>query len=229
MKTSKQYGKFFRFLQGLIQIVYPKYELNRTNFPNFNQPTILIARHSNLKGPFRILLWTQRFVRTWVLAEFVDQETAYKHYVDFTFTQRFGMPRWLAEFLAKPASFLASQLTQSLGAIPVYRMSREIIKTFRQTVTSLKEGIPVLIFPDVNYSEENGDIQEIYEGFLTIEYFYQRQTQEHVQFVAVYADPIRREIRFSPAINFSEADSFKNQRSLVAMQIQEALNILLNT
>lgn len=226
--NKSTFGTFFLRLQRVIRWVYPRYTVNTKNFPDFEQPIVLVARHSNLKGPFRILVWTNRFVRTWVLSEFVDREDTYNHYVNYTFTQRFGMPKGLAKFLARPASRFVGKLTSSLGAIPVYRKSRKIIETFRQSVESLSQRHPILIFPDVNYSTDDGPVQALYEGFLTIEKLYYQKYKEHVSFIPVYADPDAREIRFAESIRFTDGSDFRATRGEIANQIQHSLNNLKN-
>ena len=48
------YGRLFRFIRGIVRIVYPKYSVQ---IPKINGPVVYISHHQNLFGPFVILLW----------------------------------------------------------------------------------------------------------------------------------------------------------------------------
>lgn len=226
MSIPKSYGNLFLFIRQVYRFFTPKYEVVMDNFPSNQLPTVFVSRHLNLKGPIRVLAWSRFFIRTWVLSSFVDQQDAYDHYVGFTFTERFGLPGWLARILARPLSYLASSISGSMRAIPVYRKSHKLIETFRETVASLHENIPILIFPDVDYRDDQGDMDDIYEGFLAIAQLYHRKYKQSVQFVPVYADPDRHQIHFAPPVEFDWDLPFKEQRSLKAKAIQGALNDL---
>ena len=51
-------------------------------------PTVYVCTHSNMRGPFDL--------RPWVLHVFVEREACRAQYRDYTFSQRFGMPKPLA-------------------------------------------------------------------------------------------------------------------------------------
>ena len=218
------YGKLFLRLRKVVRLFFPSYTFSA--FPALDRPTVFVSHHQNLFGPVSIMMWQPKFVRLWVLGNFLEQETCFKQYYDYTLTQRFGLPGPLAWLLAKPMSFFVVALLQSMRAIPVYRGSRDILKTLGQSVAALKKREPVLIFPDKDYQNESGVTTDIYDGFLFLEKLYWKAHREHVQFVPMYSDWSSKTVHFGAPISFTDGQSFKAQRPSVAEALQRSLNDL---
>lgn len=226
MDQSK-YGYNYRTLRGILRFLTPRFEIEP--IPNYDGPVVFVSHHQNLKGPFYIHLWLSEyyFVRTWVFSNLYYQEECYHHYVNYTFTERFGWPEWLAKAVALPASYYVSHLMKSGRGIPVYRKSRKIIETFKETAEAIKNGENILIFPDVDYSSDDDEVSEIYQGFLNIEKYYYRSTKRHVTFVPVLAVEDSRKIVNGPPVQFEEGVDFIDQRADKAKELQDTMNQLL--
>lgn len=225
--NQTEYGLVYKSLRGFLRIVTPRFEVEP--LPEYDDPVVFVSHHQNLKGPFYIHLWLteEQFMRTWVFSNLYDQEDCYDHYVNYTFTDRFGLPEWLAKIIAYPASYYVSALMKSGRGIPVYRKSRKIIDTFKETAEAMRHGEDILIFPDVDYSSDEDEVSDIYQGFLNIEKYYYRNTQRHVNFVPLLAvEGSRRIVNGSP-IRFEEGIDFIDQRADKAKELQESMNHLL--
>ena len=150
---------------------------------------------------------------------FLSREECRRQYRDYTFTQRFGLPRPAAALLAWAVSGYASALVRSVGAIPVYRGSARLKETFRRTVEALQAGDPVIVFPDVDYTDRSGDMGEIYDGFLLIDRFWQRVSDTPLDFVPLRLDRKARRIAAGEAVRFDR--TAPRQRETV--RVREAL------
>ena len=73
----------------------------RTEVEQFPEPCVYICSHSNMAGPLTTLAQLPFPVRPWVLHLFFDREDCRRQFADYTFSQRFGMPKWLAGVLAR--------------------------------------------------------------------------------------------------------------------------------
>lgn len=225
--AKPNYGYIYKSLRGLLKLGNPRFEVEP--IPDYKGPVVFVSHHQNLKGPLHIHLWMSEnyFLRTWVFSDLYNQEDCYNHYVDYTFTERFGFPNWLAKILAYPASHYVSRLMKSGRGIPVYRKSRKIIETFKETAEAMKKGENILIFPDIDYSSDENEVAEIYQGFLNIEKYYYRTTNQHVSFVPLLAVEDSRKIVNGPPIRFEEGSDFIEQRAEKAAELQETMNRLL--
>lgn len=222
--SKQDYGFFFKVIQRIARFILPKYRFERP--PIQDGPIVFVAHHQNMVGPISILVWLKYYIRTWVLSEFTEQEAAYKHYVDFTLTTRYGWPRKIAQIIAYPVSYFAQWLTNSGQMIPVYRKSRKIIKTMTISHEALLRGDDLLIFPDVDYSNQSTETSDIYEGFLHLEKKYFKETGKHLTFVPILSDQENKCVRIGHCIHFTGKSLFIDERKQVANNIREELNRL---
>lgn len=219
------YGIFYKFIRGMLRLSSKRPTLQVFS-ENLKDPVVYVSHHQNMYGPVNVLKWYPEFVRTWIFSAFMDYQTCYHHYVDYTLTERFGLSSGIAKIVAVPFAWFMSTLTQSAQGIPVYRQSREVIQTMRQSVAALENGTSLLVFPDIDYSDDSTLVKEIYAGFLYVEKYYYRKMKKHVPFVPIVAMKQTNEIRVGEPIYFSGEGSFFKQRKAVAAEIQQALNAL---
>lgn len=224
---SRDYGRFYKGVRAVVRLMLGRFQLkDERNEAERQGPAVYVSHHQNLFGPVSLLSWYPEFVRPWVYSVFMDKEESYRQYVDYTFTERFGWSQTMAELAAWPASRFAVKLTRSGKGIPVYRQSRAVMETMKESVESLKNGEIVVLFPDVAYNDDSPEVKSIYDGFLYIEKYYYRETGKHVPFVPVYSDKETKQIRVGTPIVFAGKDKFFNEKQAVAEKIQQELNRL---
>lgn len=221
---KQRYGLFFEFSRAIARVVLPRFKFD--NILIKKEPTVYVSHHQNMVGPLSILVWLKYYLRTWVLSVFMSQEETYEHYVNYTFTKKKGWPKFLAKLVAWPASYIIPWLVKSARTIPVYRGSRKIIDTFKISVDALLNDEDILIFPDVDYSDDSTETSEIYEGFLHLEKYYYRKTKKHLTFIPIFSDSKKREVRSGKSIQFTGDKKFIEERREIANQLQEELNRL---
>ena len=178
-------GKLFFASRPFIRLMVGRWSVQA---PPPEGPTVFVCSHGDMAGPLATQCWLPFPTRPWVLHVFLSREECRRQYRDYTFTQRFGLPRPAAALLAWAVSGYASALVRSVGAIPVYRGSARLKETFRRTVEALQAGDPVIVFPDVDYTDRSGDMGEIYDGFLLIDRFWQRVSDTPLDFVPLRLD-----------------------------------------
>ena len=214
-------GKLFGFSRFFVRLGIGRWSVS-VEPPD--GPTAYICSHGNLRGPLATLCWLPFAARPWVLHVFTDRETCRAQYRDYTFSQRFGMPGPVAALAAWAVSGYVSALMRSLGAIPVYRGMAQIRETFRETVEALRVGDSVLIFPDVEYTDESGDVGEVYEGFLLLERFWRRASDQPLKFVPLRLDPVGRRITAGEAVVFDRSAGWKAEMQRVKEALREEMN-----
>lgn len=187
-------------------------------------PAVYVCSHGNLRGPLAALCWLPFPARPWVLHVFTDKRTCRAQYRDYTFSQRFGMPGPAASAAAWAVSGYVSALMRSLRAIPVYRGMAQIRETFRETIAALQAGDSVLIFPDVDYTNESGDVGEVYEGFLLLERFWRRESEEALQFVPLRLDWNGKRVTAGKAVVFDRSRQWKPEMQRVREALRAEMN-----
>ena len=214
-------GKLFASSRFFVRLGIGRWSVN---VPPPEGPTVYVCSHGNLRGPLATLCWLPFAVRPWVLHVFTEKETCQAQYRDYTFSQRFGMPKAAAAAAAWAVSGYVSALMRSLGAIPVYRGSARIRETFRESVDTLLAGDSVLIFPDVDYTDESGDVGEVYEGFLLLERYWRRASDLPLKFVPLRMDVDGKRITAGKAVCFDRSAQWKMEMQRVKEALRKEMN-----
>ncbi|KAA9300377.1 MULTISPECIES: hypothetical protein [Aerococcus] len=223
---AAHFGWSLRLLRRFVRLFLPKYQFNGEDLPDLDQPTIFVSHHENLKGPLRLMVWTPVFMRPWVFAKLTQVKSCYRHFSSYTFHKRFGLPKALSKCLAWPTARISVFFLKSARSIPVYRQSKKIRLTFKESVASLQAGQPIAIFPDIDYQNSDQSIGELYEGFLTIDQLYYKKYGQRIQFIPLVANKYKKEFEIGRPLRFTGRIKFRKERELIAQALQDELNRL---
>lgn len=214
-------GKLFYFSRFFVRLCIGRWS---AGVAEPEGPAVYVCSHNNLLGPLAALCWLPFDVRPWTLHVFLEREACRKQYREYTFSRRFGMPEPLAALLAWGASGYVSALMRSMAAIPVHRGTVKLGHTFRETVSALQAGESVLIFPDVDYTDDSGGIGEVYDGFLLIERFWRKVSAQPLRFVPLRLDTAARRITEGRAVSFRRDAVWKTEMNRVREALRAEIN-----
>ena len=220
------YSKGIIVIRKLIKIFSIRYKIIYSSMQQI--PAVYIVHHQNLNGPITSILWLNTHLHMWVLSPFLNRRSCYNHYVNYTFTKRFGMSRVLASIIAFPVSFFVSWLLNSIKAVSVYRGKREIVLTFKQSVTALIKGESLLISPDIEYTDTGSDMGEMYDGFLNIDKYYVKETNKHIAFIPVHINQKSHSIYIGNSVQFNDNGLFKDEKKEIMEKLKNEFKRLQN-
>lgn len=188
------------------------------------EPAVYIVHHQNLFGPVHAAALMPTDVRPWVLYPFCSRRDCFNQYYGYTFTKRFGWPSGLAAPAAALSSLVIPPLMHAIGAVPVYRNGRNILRTMNTSVDALTLGHSLLICPDREYADTSSRTGDLYSGFLNLERAYYRKTRHHLPFIPLYLSPSKKQLLFCKALYFEGKTSFKSERAQLAVRLSQSLN-----
>ena len=218
-------GKFFKWMRkGLRLLGCMTYKTPPRE--EFTEPAVYICRHGNMRGPVLSMVNIPMPIHPWAFYVFCDKDTCYKHYCDYTFSVRFGWKKWQAQAISRLIAGGVAKLVNSAGGIPVYRNSAKVMSTFRLSLEALGRGESLLIFPEVDYTAEEGEVGKMYEGFLMLEKMYLKETGKHLPFIPMHLSEKKRTMVLGEAICFRDGKPFAQERDEVITRLQKALNAL---
>lgn len=221
------YTRIYHFLRFCVRVIFSNYRIcPSTENHTKGTPVVYVVHHQNLRGPILCLAWLRIPVRLWVLDVFADQRACYRQFYDYTFTQRLGIPKGLAACLAFPLSFCVSGIMRVIRAIPVFRGSRAIVKTFKQSLTALINGENLMICPDIDYTNKSPHMGEMYVGFLDLERYYFKRTGCHLPYVPLFINKDDRCIYEGNSIYYSEEEDFKKEKIKVYERLKQEFSRL---
>lgn len=213
------YGRFIRFLRPVAGIFTKKYKC-KVLPPD--EPTVYVCRHLNMRGPVTTIVRLGFHVHPMVLSCFFDKESCYKHYVEYTFSERFGKKKKKHSPLAYVSSRVVPSVMRSLGAIPVHRgEGTAAMITLKRAIECLERGESVIVFPDKDYTAGYDSESEIYDGFLLLGKLYKRETGKSLRFVPIYIDDRKRMITEFRHIT---VDDFREKREEAYNHIKASIN-----
>lgn len=190
----------------------------------FTQANVLIGHHQNFYGPFLALTWLPDTVSFWVVDHLFNFKDCFKMYYHYTFVKTIKLPKWIALVLAFLCALLIPPLVRSSRSIPVYRDSRNIMTTFKQSLEILNKGEQIMIFPDVVYNDTSSIMGEVHTGFTHIEKVYYQATNNHIGFVPVIIKKENGVLTNASSLYFNDETSFVLQKDLLINQIIDSIN-----
>ncbi|MBO5262252.1 MAG: glycosyltransferase [Clostridia bacterium] len=215
----KFYGFFVSFWRGVWRKFSKKY---RCNVLPYDEGVVYVCRHLDMHGPFTTLKWLSFQVHPMVLNIFFDKKATYNQYKNFTFTEKQGKKKKKFSLKSFICSRFVVKLVHSIKAIPVYR-GKDVnsITTFKKSLEVLKNKQSIIVYPDIDYSDDKEKVSEIYDGFLYLGELYKKRTKKSLKFVPIY---INDEDFTINECDYITVDSFKEQRKEAAEYIKNAIN-----
>lgn len=218
--------RFYKFCRFCVRGFTPRYSTCPSN--SEVSPAVYIVHHQNMRGPILSMAWAKAPLRPWVLSVFCKRITCFRQFFDYTFTKRFSMPKLIAAVFAFPLSFFVSALMTSMQAIPVFRGSKDIVKTFKESTLTLENGQNVLICPDIDYTDTSSNVGQMYNGFLDLEKYYKNQTGSHLAFVPLHISKNKHIIYEGEAVYFKSEENFKQGKDKVYCRLEQEFLLLEN-
>lgn len=214
---KKFYGPAITYARAVARTFSRKY---RCNVLPYEDGTLYVCRHLDMHGPYTTLKWLKFNVHPMMLSCFFTRGECYEQLSSYTFTARRGKEKKRFSLRAAVSSLGIVAAVRSIRAIPVYRGSVKITKTFRLTVDALLRGEPVIIYPDVDYSNDHGN-DEIYDGFLYIGELYRRKSGKSLRIVPIWVDDEHRKLEEFDAVT---VDNYKEDAARAKEYIKNAIN-----
>lgn len=218
------YGKMYHIARWAVRNFWHHFKV--LGLENLDRgAAVFVARHLDMVGPVSVIAWAPiPKLRTWALSTFTDAEATRKHFGHYTLPQRRGVPKFLCMPLATVLSWVVPGLCQSLRCIPVYRGSRDIIKTMKLSVDALERGESLLVMPEVDYADRENPVGDLYSGFVQLGRLYcKRNKTPTVKFYPICTDRKARTVTICPAVEFCAAQPYQSERDRVLEKLRDAL------
>lgn len=214
-------GKFFNVCKKIYNGVTPKYAFN-VKTPT--EPCVYVCRHLNLHAALTINKCSTFDMQTYVLHVFTNQKSCFKQFYNYTFSKRCNKSKFFALFPSFIGSLFVPLICTPTQTIPVYRNNAEAVKTIKASLNALKNGRSLLIFPNVDYTNQsNLENPQIYSGFLCVEKFYYKATNRHLKFIPLNIDDKLKTITEKPAVLFTGELPFSKELPIVSKKIMDAI------
>lgn len=222
--SKKSRGIYFRIVRRIFRLFLKRSVIIDKKV--FLSKNVLVAHHQSFYGPISCMVWLPETVNIWVASHLFSFKECFNMYYNFTFKKTIKLPKIFAFIASTLFALLLPPLLKSARAIPVYRDSRNIMKTFDLSIKLLNKGEQILIFPDVKYDNNSQIMGEIHSGFTHLEKLYYKANNEHLGFVPIIINKKTGIIRSTSAIYFTDNKPYKEEQYILINQIIDTINLV---
>lgn len=218
--NHKKTSNLFKILRKLVFICYPKIKSQYIEkLPD--EPMVFVANHCQLHGPVSCELYMTDNCYTWCAGEMMHLKDVPAYaYRDF-WSQKPIYSRWfykIASYIIAPLSVL---IFNNARTIAVYHDSR-ILSTFRNTLSKLKDGNNIVIFPEHDV-KHNHIIYDFQENFIDIAKLYYKNTSKELLFVPLYIAPKLKAMYFGKPIRYCASAPIEEERSRICSYLMSEI------
>lgn len=177
----------------------------RENVRQKDMPVVFVCNHHELFGPLAAVLRLPYYFRPWVIYDAVDKELIATKLSARIMEFVPWLPNTIARGIGKAIAPLSYWVIMAQEPIAVYRDSRSIIDTMKETVSALECYDNILIFPEDRTKGEDGKfatqgVGEFFTGFSSIGRSYYKKTGRCLSFIPVYIDKQKRTLSLGQAV-----------------------------
>jgi len=222
-QDKREFGLLFRVCRMVWRITHKRQlVLGMENVGEL--PAVFIGRHQNMYGPVEIMAWVPLTFRVWTLYKFLDMKECYNHFSSYTFPVSLGYSPFISKACARVCAPFVTALMRSMVGLPVFRGQKNIIETFRQSVTALADGESLLIMPERDYQDKGSDAGELYSGFVHLAQMYYKTTGKALSFYPIYPSRDNATIYMEKPVVFDPTRPFHAERDRVIEALKTELN-----
>lgn len=222
-KTSKISYYTFRVIRYLVSVFYGKAEIvGLDSLPE--RDFVVVANHTQMNGPIMGELFMPDDCLIWCAGQMMHL----KEVPEYAFTDFWSQkPKWTHPFyrlLSYIIAPLAAAIFSNAKTIPVYHDAR-ILSTFRETVSALKDGKSILIFPEKD-EKKNNIVYQFQENFVDVAKLYYKRTGAELTFVPMYVAPDLKKAFIGKGVVFNSETPIEDERKRICNYLSDEITTI---
>lgn len=217
-KTPVRGRLIYTLAFGLLKRLLKKPEISGKEKIGSDTYAIFIANHLGHFAPLNLFLFADIPFIPWIAHQVTDKRLC-RDYLDADFTRPTlhihpPFSKWISAIMATACVAVMNYLQ----AIPVYPKSKKILTTIDKSITVLKKGCSLLIFPEIA-GEDKYALGQFRTGFVNLAKAFYEKTGNIVDFYPVCVNKAKKRIVFGEKIAFNPDNRFTEEK----LRIVEAL------
>ncbi len=212
----------YRFIRFWVWLFYPKIRVvGSENLPE--EPCIAVSNHCQMNGPIATELYFPGEKYIWCAGEMMVLKKVPDYaYGDF-WSQKPRAVRWFYRLLSYIIAPVSVCVFNNAHTIAVHR-DQKILSTFRDTLSKLKSGANVIIFPEQDQPYDH-ILCQFQEGFVDIARTYYKQTGKAICFVPMYLAPELHTMYLGQPVQFCPEAPIRQERQRICSYLMEQISL----
>jgi 1-acyl-sn-glycerol-3-phosphate acyltransferase len=187
---------------------------------------VVVANHLGSFGPLALMSSLTHRLYPWVVHEVTNLKDC-AAYIRKDFVEKeLRLQSFVGRELSRIIGRICVRLMAYLKAIPVYRRSREIHKTFEISLSYLKSKRALLVFPENDESKMREDLCMLNTGFIRMAKWLYETTQRVLTFYPVAINKEVRGIRVGEPIRFDPGAPFGEERMRIKEYLERSISCM---
>lgn len=224
VKKKKNRKWWFRLLKKIMTIRYkePKFVYLGEEVKN---GSIILSNHEGTDAPMSLEIYLDKSIRMWGAHEMNSGLIKlYKYQTRVYYHEKKGWNLHLARLFCLIASPLTNLFYKGLNLISTYKDVR-FLKTIRESVSSIKEGDSVVIYPEDSTKGYLEELEGFYAGFVLLAEACKKEGID----IPIYVTYFKKKegiYIIDKAVMYSQLSSSGNSKSEIAKLLCERCNQL---
>jgi 1-acyl-sn-glycerol-3-phosphate acyltransferase len=214
----------YTLLAKILRVFYVKVRIEGMQEALEKTGSILVANHLGSFGPLALMTSLVHRIYPWVVHEVTElKECAAYIRKDFV-EKELKLRSFLAEELARIIGRICVHLMSYLKAIPVYSKHSEIFRTFEISLSYLKAGKTLLIFPENDESKKRDSACLLDTGFMRLAPLLFERTHQVLTFYPVAVNKHVRGVRIGEPIRFNPQAPYGEERMRIKRRLERSIS-----
>ena len=217
----KKIHPFFAVIKGCVRLFFPKTEMVYTGRrPQEGERVVYVCNHTKLYAPSFFILNKKEKMRVWQNCYFLYFDMCWNHMKKKVLPTLKG---W--KYVLYPIAFLLTPFivlfSRAYSPIPVFHTPRELFDvTFKKSVETLNEGLPIVIFPERTENQVNRYLYQLNTGFPRLAETYYKETGEILSFYPVYCAQNLRKVVVGEPIAYQPNVPMAKQKNEICKYLE---------
>jgi 1-acyl-sn-glycerol-3-phosphate acyltransferase len=214
----------WKLVAKIIKVFYVKAHIEGVQKVLKSTNAVVVANHLGSFGPLALMSSLTHKLYPWVVQEVTNLKEC-ANYVRKDFVEKeLKLRSFMGRELSRVIGRICVQLMSYLKAIPVYRKSREIYRTFEISLSYLKSKRALLVFPENDDSKNRDDLCMLNTGFIRMAQWLYETTHRVLTFYPVAINKKVRGIRVGEPIRFDPDAPFGEERMRIKEYLERSIS-----
>ena len=214
----------WKLIAKIIKVFYVKAHIEGVQKVLKGTNAVVVANHLGSFGPLALMSSLIHNLNPWVVQEVTNLKDC-AAYIRRDFVEKeLKLRSFVGQELSRIIGRICVRLMSDLKAIPVYRRSREIYKTFEISLNYLKSKKALLIFPENDESKQQDDLCLLNTGFIRMARWFYETSQKVLTFYPVAINKKVRAIRVGNPIRFDPSAPYGVERVRIKEYLERSIS-----
>lgn len=224
--TPSKKQPFFKIVKWVLRLFYRRPKIKYLTDETIPENCIIISNHDSKRGPMVLELYLPVFNVKWGAHEMLGNYSSRMHYLrDVYYRQKKGYNMVIATIFACFEAFFSKWLYKGMKFIGTYPDAR-LVKTLGDSLTVLKDGASILIFPENSSEGYKEELSEFFPGFVMLAEQYYRRNKKDIPICPIYYNPKKSVICVDKTYTIREFAQQGMKRDQIAEQFRQIVNDL---